>query len=227
MKHLLKPTLIATVLAISATNTALASGIPTVDAAGIATTIAENLKTLEQLKQQLDAAKEQINQYKQFADETKRRLEGNWKLSDLINNNQFLNSLPSSAKDILANGVNLDGLREKYGLTTDNSDLQKKFDNLMAYTERTERNYQNTLKRINSLQQVKALNDAASTPAQKADVANKLALLQLEFAQEQTALKQAEEQFKAREEIERNAEIENFRKSIRQGREDFHSKFSK
>lgn len=38
------------------TEFSLASGIPTVDAAGIATTIAENLKTLEQLKEQLAAA---------------------------------------------------------------------------------------------------------------------------------------------------------------------------
>ena len=51
MKNLFKPTLIAVALALS-TNTVLASGIPTVDAAGIATTIAENLKTLEQLKEQ-------------------------------------------------------------------------------------------------------------------------------------------------------------------------------
>lgn len=226
MKNVFKPTLIAVALAFS-TNTVLASGIPTVDAAGIATTIAENLKTIAQLKEQLDALRSQIEQAKQFAKDTKNRLEGNWKLSDIINNDQFLNALPADARDILTDGMSIAGLRNKYGLQTDNLGLQKQFDSLMAYAERTEKNYNNTVKRLNSLKQIKVLNDAATTPAQKADVANKLALLQLEFAQEQTALRQAEEQFKAQQEIERNADIEKFRKSIRQGREDFHNKFSK
>lgn len=53
----------------------MASGIPTVDAAGIATTIAENLKTIEQLKSQLDAINQQIDQAKQFANDTKNRFE--------------------------------------------------------------------------------------------------------------------------------------------------------
>ncbi|MDG6896375.1 type IV secretion system protein [Volucribacter amazonae] len=226
MKKLFKTTLIAAAIAIT-TNSALASGIPTVDAAGIATTIAENLKTLAQLKEQLDALHSQIEQAKRFAEDTKNRLEGNWKLSDIINNDQFLNSLPENARDILTDGMSLTGLRDKYGLKTPNSGLQKEFDSLMAYAERTERNYKNTIKRLNNLNQIKVLNDSAITPAQKADVANKLALLQLEFNQEQTALMQAEQQFKAQEEIQRNADIENFRQSIRQGRENFHSKFSK
>ncbi|NBI13684.1 hypothetical protein GVX81_08715 [[Haemophilus] felis] len=226
MKKLLKATLIATVLATS-TNSVVASGIPTVDAAGIAITIAENLKTLAQLKEQLDALHSQIEQAKRFAQDTKNRLEGNWKLSDIINNDQFLNALPKNARDILTDGMSLAGLRDKYGLKTKNVGLQKEFDSLMAYAERAERNYKNTVKRINSLNQIKVLNDSATTPAQKADVANKLALLQLEFNQEQTALKQAEDQFKAQQEIQRNADIENFRQSIRQGREDFHNNFSK
>ncbi|MFC1118069.1 type IV secretion system protein [Pasteurella multocida] len=226
MKKLLKATLIATVLATS-TNSVVASGIPTVDAAGIATTIAENLKTLAQLKEQLDALHSQIEQAKRFAQDTKNRLEGNWKLSDIINNDQFLNALPKNARDILTDGMSLAGLRDKYGLKTKNTGLQREFDSLMAYAERTERNYKNTVKRINSLKRIKVLNDSATTPAQKADVANKLALLQLEFNQEQTALKQAEDQFKAQQEIQRNADIENFRQSIRQGREDFHNNFSK
>ena len=100
MKLTLKATLIAATIAFSA-NYATASGIPTVDAAGIATTISENLKTLEQLKSQLDAINQQIDQAKQFAKDTKNRFEGNWKLGDLVNNDDFLNSLPSSAKDIL------------------------------------------------------------------------------------------------------------------------------
>lgn len=226
MKLTLKATLIAATIAFS-THYAIASGIPTVDTAGIATTISENLKTLEQLKSQLDAINQQIDQAKQFAKDTKNRFEGNWKLGDLVNNDDFLNSLPSDAKDILVNGMSLDRLRNKYGLKSDNAGLQEQFDNLMAYRERLEKNYKNTLKRINKLNQIKTLNDAATTPTQKQDVANKLALMQLEFNQEQTALRQAEEQFKAQENLDREKSNQEWERKLAKGKEEFYGKFSK
>lgn len=226
MKFTLKATLIAATIAFSA-NYVTASGIPTVDAAGIATTIAENLKTLEQLKSQLDAINQQIDQAKQFAKDTKNRFEGNWKLGDLVNNDDFLRSLPSNAKDILVDGMSLDGLRNKYGLKSDNAGLQKQFDNLMAYGERVRKNYKNTLKRIEKLNQIKTLNDAATTPTQKQDVANKLALMQLEFNQEQAALRQAEEQFKAQEKLDREKSNQEWERKLAKGKEEFYGKFSK
>lgn len=226
MKKTLKATLIAATVAISA-NYATASGIPTVDAAGIATTIAENLKTIAQLKEQLDALRSQIEQAKQFAKDTKNRLEGNWKLSDIINNDQFLNALPADARDILTDGMSILGLRKKYDLTTENVGLQKEFDRLIAYAERTEKNYNNTVKRLRSLKQIKVLNDAATTPAQKQDVANKLALLQLEFNQEQTALKQTEDQLKAHEKLEKEQQKQAWDKAISEGKKRFLSKYDK
>lgn len=226
MKRTLKATLIAATIAFSA-NYGAASGIPTVDAAGIATTISENLKTLEQLKLELDAINQQIAQAKQFAKDTKNRFEGNWKLGDLVNNDDFLNSLPSSAKDILVDGMSLDGLRNKYGLKSDNAGVQKQFDNLMAYGERIKKNYKNTLKRIEKLNQIKTLNDTATTPTQKQDVANKLALMQLEFNQEQVALRQAEEQFKAQENLDREKSNQEWERKLAKGKEEFYRKFSK
>ncbi|MFQ0972234.1 type IV secretion system protein [Gilliamella sp. BG6] len=220
-------TILISITLVIASNQAIASGIPTVDAANIANTIAENLKTIAEMQKQLDALNSQIKQAKQFSEETKNRLEGNWKLSDVINNDQFLNSLPKDAKDILTDGMTITGLRDKYGLKTDNEEEQKRFDNLMALRERTEHNYNNTVNRLKSLKQIKELNDSANTPAQKADVANKLALLQLEFAQEQMALQQAESQFKAQQAIEYNLREEKFRQSIRQGEKEYLSRFSK
>ncbi|HDR1845266.1 TPA: hypothetical protein QB600_001921, partial [Pasteurella multocida] len=131
MKKLLKPTLLALSLAIITPNISLASGIPTVDAAGIATTIAENVKTLAQLKEQLDAINEQINQAKQFANDTKKRFEGNWNLGDLISNDDFLRTLPQQAKDILignSNSFDMSSLRNKYGLVSNNTEIQKSYD---------------------------------------------------------------------------------------------------
>jgi type IV secretion system protein VirB5 len=224
MKKLFKPTLIALSLAFTTPNIALASGIPTVDAAGIATTISENLKTLEQLKSQLDAINQQIDQARQFANDTKNRFEGNWNLGDLISNDDFLRSLPKEAKDVLignSNSFNLDNLRRKYGLSSDNAQTQKSYDALMKYAERTKTVYDNTLKRIKNLDQIKKLANAADTPAKKADVANKLALEQLNFTQEQQALKQMEEAIKSQEVIQANKVKMDFSAEFEKARAEF------
>lgn len=208
-------------------SVSFATGIPTFDAGNVATTIAENIKTLQQLQQQLDALNSQIAQAKRFAQDTKNRFEGNMQLSDLFNNDQFLNSLPKDAKDILTNGMSIAGLRDKYGLKTENSSLQKNFDNLMAFTERTERNYKNTLNRLNNLKQLKVLADVADTPTKKADIANKLALMQLEFSQEQAAIVQSEIEFKAQRTIEVKTENEAFRQSLRDGARSYKNKHNR
>ncbi|HHF6641920.1 TPA: type IV secretion system protein [Haemophilus influenzae] len=224
MKKLFKPTLIALSLAFTTPNIALASGIPTVDAAGIATTIAENLKTLEQLKSQLDAINQQIDQARQFANDTKNRFEGNWNLGDLISNDDFLRSLPKEAKDVLignSNSFNLDSLRSKYGLSSENAQTQKSYDALMKYAERTKDVYQNTLKRIKNLTQLKELANAAQIPAQKQDVANKLALEQLSFNQEQQALKQMEESINIQKKLEIDKVKVEAARSLKQAREDY------
>ena len=224
MKKLFKPALIALSLAFTAPNIALAGGIPTVDPAAIETTISENLKTLEQLKEQLDAINQQIEQARQFANDTKNRLEGNWNLGDLISNDDFLRTLPKEAKDVLigdSNSVNLDDLRNKYGLASDNAQKQKSYDALMKYAERTKTVYDNTLKRIKNLDQIKKLADAADTPAKKADVANKLALEQLNFTQEQQALKQMEEAIKSQESIQANKAKLDFSLEFEKARSEF------
>lgn len=224
MKKLLKPTLIALSLAFTAPNIALASGIPTVDAAGIATTISENLKTLEQLKEQLDAINQQIEQAKQFANDTKNRFEGNWNLGDLISNDDFLRTLPKEAKDVLigdSSTFNIDSLRRKYGLSSDNAQTQKSYDALMKYAERTKDVYENTLNRIKNLKKIKELADRAETPAQKQDVTNKLALEQLNFMQEQQALKQFEESLNIQKKLEMDKVKAESANSLKKAREDY------
>ena len=221
MKTLLKPTLLALSLAIAAPNLALASGIPTVDAAGIATTIAENLKTLEQLKEQLAAAQEQIEQAKDFARNEIRRFEGNWNLGNLINNDPFLSSLPREIADSMIGAAtkNIDSLRKEYGLSTDNPAIQKRFDELLKYTDRLNTAYENTVKRIGNLKKLKTLLDTADTPAKKADVANKLALEQLSFNQEQQALNRLQEGIKAKQEIDNEVYLKSIKERFNKARD--------
>ena len=214
MKLTFKAVTLATILF---SNSVLAGGIPTVDAVNVATIIQENSKTLVELEKQLKTLKDQIEEAKNFERETKRRFEGNWQLGDIVSNDAFLNSLPKDARDILTDGMSLAGLRDKYGLKSTNEGLQKNFDQLMAFSARTEKNYKNTLQRLEKLKEIKKLVDNAITPTQKADVANKLALLQLEFAHEQMALAQAEVQFKTQHTIDKKADEEKFNEAVRQG----------
>ena len=214
MKRTFKILTLATLLF---SNSVLSGGIPTVDTVNVATIIKENSKTLAELEKQLETLKAQIDEAKKFENETQRRFEGNWELGDIISNDAFLNSLPRDARDILTDGMTLAGLRDKYGLKSSNAGVQKNFDQLMAFSARTEKNYNNTLQRLKKLNEIKMLSDSATTPAQKADVSNKLALLQLEFAQEQMALAQSEIQFKTQHDMDINAAHEKFNDAVRQG----------
>ncbi len=227
MKNLLKPTLIALSVALTVPNLANASGIPTVDGGMIKTTITENLKNLQQLKMQYDTLMQQVEEAKRFADDTKRRLEGNWKLGDLVANDDFLNSLPKEAKDVLLNNgsFNLDSLRKTYGLTTDNAELQKGFDNLIRYAERTKQAYENGQKRIKNLEKLKRLADAASTPAQKQDVSNQFAYEQLRFDQEQQALKQLEASIDAQKQIENTKYLKQLNDKYKKAGESFDARY--
>lgn len=51
--------------------------------------------------------------------------------------------------------------------------------------------------------------------------------MQLEFNQEQAALRQAEEQFKAQEKVEREVSNQEWERKLEKGKQEFYSKFSK
>lgn len=91
----------------------------------------------------------------------------------------------------------------------------------MKYAERTKDVYENTLKRIKNLTKLKDLANAAQTPAQKQDVANKLALEQLSFNQEQQALKQMEEAINIQKKLEMDKVKVEAARSLKQAREDY------
>ncbi|HDR1844999.1 TPA: hypothetical protein QB600_001640, partial [Pasteurella multocida] len=67
----------------------------------------------------------------------------------------------------------------------------------------------------------------ATTPAQKQDVANKLALEQLSFNQEQQALKQMEEAIKAQETVAANKSKLDFSNELQKAREEFKKRNSR
>lgn len=200
-----------------------AGGIPTVDPAAISAQIQSKVETLAQLAKELDALNQQIEQAKQYAQEQAKRFEGNWNLGSIANNDDFLNSLPSEAKDTLLQkgSESLDSLRQKYGLKTDNAEHQKDYDALLSRKSRVETAYKNTQNRIKKLNEIRKLADRAKTPAEKQDVANKLALEQLYMQQEQVALQQLEQQAKFERETEAEKSKADFFKKLDEAKKSF------
>ncbi|MDG2957046.1 type IV secretion system protein [Bisgaard Taxon 10/6] len=232
MKHIIKPTFIAMAIVLSA-NQSFAGGIPTVDGATLAAVMSGDLQQLAQLKQQLEAAQTQIQQYqtqiqqyRDFANDTKRRFEGNMNIADLLRGDSFLNSIPDLTNDVISlTGESLSQLRESYSLVSDNPEVQKQFDKLISYTDYSKKYLKKIESRIKNLDNLKALADAAQTPAQKQDVANKLAIEKLRYDQEQLAMSEAEKKFERNFELQRRQAIEEYKKGESQKAATFRAKF--
>ena len=166
MKNVIKPTLIALTMAFT-TSQSFAGGVPTVDGATLSAIVSGDMQKLAQLQQQLQAAQTQIQQYRDFANDTKRRLEGNMGIADLLRGDSFLNSIPDLTNDVISlTGESLSQLRESYGLVSDNPEVQKQFDKLISYTDFSKKYLKKIESRIKNLDNLKVLADSAQTPAQ-------------------------------------------------------------
>ncbi|OOF46520.1 hypothetical protein BKK52_11365 [Rodentibacter trehalosifermentans] len=225
MKNVIKPTLIALTIAFAASQS-FASGIPTVDGATLSAIVSGDMQKLMQLQQQLQAAQTQIQQYRDFANDTKRRLEGNMGIADLLRGDSFLNSIPDLTNDVISlTGESLSQLRESYGLISDNPEVQKQFDKLISYTDFSKKYLKKIESRIKNLDNLKVLADSAQTPAQKQDVANKLAIEKLRYDQEQLAMSEVEKRFERNLDLKNQQLIEEHKKLREKGISDYKAKF--
>lgn len=227
MKNVIKPTLIALTMAFTTSQSfAGAGGVPTVDGATLSAIVSGDMQKLAQLQQQLQAAQTQIQQYRDFANDTKRRLEGNMGIADLLRGDSFLNSIPDLTSDVISlTGESLSQLRESYGLVSDNPEVQKQFDKLISYTDFSKKYLKKIESRIKNLDNLKVLADSAQTPAQKQDVANKLAIEKLRYDQEQLAMSEVEKRFERNLELKNQQLIQDHKKSREKGISDYKAKF--
>ena len=208
------------------TSQSFAGGVPTVDGATLSAIVSGDMQKLAQLQQQLQAAQTQIQQYRDFAIDTKRRLEGNMGIADLLRGDSFLNSIPDLTSDVISlTGESLSQLRESYGLVSDNPEVQKQFDKLISYTDFSKKYLKKIESRIKNLDNLKVLADSAQTPAQKQDVANKLAIEKLRYDQEQLAMSEVEKRFERNLELKNQQLIQDHKKSREKGISDYKAKF--
>ncbi|EGZ8458157.1 conjugal transfer protein TrbJ [Salmonella enterica] len=167
----MKKKFLALLLAISFNN--YASGIPVVDVAAIAKTVEEGLTRAQEAANNLAQLKQQYEQSIKYAEEQKKRLEG---FSNFSNGFDSASSYMKDSLDQITNDAskNLSDVRNKYNLSSDSANIQARYDatlkKIKIYEDFND-NLQSRAKRMQKLQESFA---TATTPQEKADLANQL-----------------------------------------------------
>ncbi|EFI4715957.1 conjugal transfer protein TrbJ [Escherichia coli] len=167
----MKNKFLALLLAISFNN--YASGIPVVDVAAIAKTVEEGLTRAQEAANNLAQLKQQYEQSIKYAEEQKKRLEG---FSNFSNGFDSASSYMKDSLDQITNDAskNLSDVRNKYNLSSDSANIQARYDatlkKIKIYEDFND-NLQSRAKRMQKLQESFA---TATTPQEKADLANQL-----------------------------------------------------
>lgn len=177
----MKKTLIATALAAALMLPASliqASGIPTVDGANLIQMGLDAQRQAKEALEQLKAAKDAIQQAKAQYDHYKGLVTGNEKFGGFLENPALNKTLSLDGwEDIYRDARDLGTLRTRYGMVSNDANVQKTFDKLLSVTDALERNYEASTERVRNAQALRATLDQVQTPQQKQD-------LQLRYQQE-------------------------------------------
>ncbi|CNK25749.1 P-type DNA transfer protein VirB5 [Yersinia aldovae] len=200
----------------SLSSSVQSAGIPVVDVAGIAQMLQNATQQAQEALDNLDAIKSQIAETKSMADAAKARFEGNWGLADVLNDPTLNSYLPTKDwSDIYGGTRDLTNLRDKYGLKSQNTSIQKHYDEMLTNLDVMQEAYDSTVKRSDNIRKLGTMMDTAQTPQQKADYANRIAVEQTEILNENTKIElvktQMEQRAKAQEQSRRQAWIDEFR----------------
>lgn len=169
---------VTTVIAAMLIATPAVAGIPTLDPV-VAGLLSSN--ALAQAQQAMDAlkqAKEGIEQAREQYEAYKDMINGNANYGDFLNNPELNKTLPLTAwGDLYSDAKKLPELRERYGLRSDNAQVQKIFDQMLASVGALEDNYDASTQRVKNAERLRQELNAVQTPQQKQD-------LQLRYQQE-------------------------------------------
>jgi len=155
-----------------------ATGIPTLD---IATGLILQNNALAQAQQAMDAlkqAKEGIEQAKAQYENYKSMISGNSNYGSFLDNPELNKIMPITAwGEVYNDAKDLPELRQRYGLQSNDSMVQKEFDKLLSSAQVLEKNYDASTERVRNAEQLRAQLNVVQTPQEKQD-------LQLRYQQE-------------------------------------------
>ncbi|MCS4315584.1 type IV secretion system protein VirB5 [Pseudomonas sp. BIGb0381] len=211
----MKQRLLASALALAIAVTvpcSYGSGIPTVDVASLAQMAMDAQRQAKEALDQLNAAKEAIEQAKAQFDHYKSLVTGNSKLGDFLDNPELNKTLSLDGwEDIYQDARDLGSLRDRYGLVSDDINVQKSFDKLLAVTDALERNYDASTQRVKNAQALRTKLDEVQTPQEKEDLQLRYQQELLELQNQQMRLQQTQMLVAQKERLESKQRAQAFK----------------
>ncbi|EAR2772343.1 TPA: type IV secretion system protein [Salmonella enterica] len=198
-------------------SSAFASGIPVVDAASIAQMVKDAATEAQHAKEQMDAYANIISQAKSQFEETKDMISGNWKLGDFVDQQLMNGLIPDDWEEIYNDMDSLVSLREKFGLKSDNADVQKQYDKLLSGYNVLDQAEEVNNTRVENLKQLGNLLDSAETPQQKEDLKLRIQLEQANIQNEQIRLQNVKDMMDKQEKLDNVAKEKGFMDDMRGG----------
>ncbi|EFH4146409.1 TPA: type IV secretion system protein [Klebsiella pneumoniae] len=194
------------IMLVLASGQVMATGIPTIDVAAIAKTVEEGLTRAKEAASQLSQLKDQYDQSIKYAEDQKKRLEGFTDFSDGFDSassymKDSLSSITDGAKS------DLSGLRDSYGLSSEDTNTQARYDGLLQKIKFYDEFNDSLRERANRITSLQNEFSRADTPQKKADAANQLSAeqmtLDMQIKQYDIAERQMDSADKARQEQSR------------------------
>ncbi len=151
----------------------MASGIPVVDIAGLTQMITDGLARAKEFKQNMDEARNRLNEMKSSADHYKKMVDGHFNFEDVLNDpyaNQFM--ALDDWKQIYNDSAGLAELRQEFGMYSDDPVVQRQYDNKLRQYNAQTKFYKASVERNKKMQSLLGQFSTATTPAAKEDIAN-------------------------------------------------------
>lgn len=215
IKKTITASLLSLALGCSVMSNANASGVPTVDVAAAAQLVQNALETAKQAADQLQAYENMIDQAKGQFNETKDLISGNWELGNFLDTQLMDNVIPENWKDIYNNLDDLNDLRDKFGLKSDNPVIQEQYDKMLAGYDMLQKADKTNNQRVQNLQELGSLLNSANTPQQKGDLQLRLQVEQINIQNEQNRLQNVAMLMEQQQQIIDKGKAKSFKDNMR------------
>lgn len=170
----------------------VAGGIPTVSVAELTQMVKNAQQQAHEALAQLEKAKKSIAQAKSQYEHYKGIVEGNDRLGDFLNDPTLKQLLPvSDWQDIYHQAKDLPTLRNRYGLTSRDPNVQAAFDRLLSQAGTLEEQYKATNKRIETAEGLRRRLNGVETPKEREQLALRYQQEMVEMQMQQMQLQNA------------------------------------
>lgn len=210
----LKRTLVALGLALvfaAAGITPTLAGVPTNDILALRQRLQNAQQQAREALAQLDKAKEAISQAKSQYEHYKGIVQGNDKLGEFLNDPYVNQLLPAKEwQDIYTQAKDLPQLRQRYGLVSDNPQVQAAFDKLLSQADVLEKQYKATNTRLEHAKGLRNRLNSVETPKEREQLALRYQQENLELQSQQVQLQNSRYLIEQKERMENEKRAQDF-----------------